>query len=342
GCRAIAGIEDLHITTCNDRGEDGLPPCSCDGGPCSPEPVLGQDQARNVFLMRADRGKLFLFASRTVESCSADACATTLFELYDAKSNHYFTYGSVAEDGLYLAEAWGPPSSSMGALRFVSRNGVQNHELVTGLAAPTSVEAAPGRLYWSDPGPDTALFGKIGTCSLPACSDPKTIASDLELPSQVFVDGADVLVTAVIFPGNVQTGALYRCSPGATCATRTMVYAGPGLGSYPFDIALAGGALFVPATYFDKRESAIYRIDGDGTATLLATDPGLFAVAATTDAVYWTNPDEGTVKKLSYEDANATPVVLARNQGLPTPIAVDDTHVYWIDDADASAWRIPR
>lgn len=53
--------------------------------------------------------------------------------------------------------------------------------------------------------------------------------------------------------------------------------------------------------------------------------------------VYWTGLDDGTVMKLP--SIGGVPLVLANAQNSPSRIAIDSTHVYWLNQASGEVLK---
>ena len=84
------------------------------------------------------------------------------------------------------------------------------------------------------------------------------------------------------------------------------------------------------------------RVDKDGgSVTVLAQDlMGPECIVVDGRFLYYTLRRAGTVVKLSLEDHRQT--ILASGQATPSGIAVDSTHVYWVNYASGEVARTTK
>jgi sugar lactone lactonase YvrE len=105
---------------------------------------------------------------------------------------------------------------------------------------------------------------------------------------------------------------------------------------YPVDMAIDADNLYVANRGLSK-DGLIVKVPLAGDSpTALAGEQGSLegiapqAIVADGNSVYWTNGEIGTVSRIT--KTGGVPGTMASNQYFPDGIAVDDSHIYWVDE----------
>jgi hypothetical protein len=215
---------------------------------------------------------------------------------------------------------------------------------VTNLGGGVSFTVSGSTLVWASNSGSNDL---ILECTLPSCSNPKTLAVNRTSPFALGVDtssGDLFWLESSGGSGGVYACSLTGCAPGSQAAT-----AGPAL-----SLALVSGGSFVYTSgtasandgtvefYFLPVGSVYLQASGRSSPTGVATDG---------TSICWAEPgtgSDGQVLCCDLQYGNAcTPHTLATGLAFPSAVAIDATRAYWVnsgapDAATGSLMSAPR
>ena len=201
--------------------------------------------------------------------------------------------------------------------------------LVRGQAYPTSVAADGTHVYWTSDGssPNSGAVEEVplsgGTVT--------TLATGQSHPLSVAVDDANVYWVDADYGGG--NGTVNSVPLGG--GTVTTLASGR---DYPSDLAVDGTNVYWVDSSNNGSVNEVPR--GGGTVTTLVSDQpyGPLSLAVYGNTVYWA-PQYGSVDAVPVGGGKVT--TLASGSFSVDALAVDATHVYWVDSYDGTVNELP-
>jgi hypothetical protein len=232
---------------------------------------------------------------------------------------------ALGHGGVYFSLRGTPPIHLDGEVRFC-------HDLEVGCGSATQLVASALRLpvavatdttqvYWTE-----ELSGLVRACPMSGCGTaPITIASAQMRPVAIAIapNRNDVYWT------EVGTGAIKHCS--VPCAEPVTVASGQ---STPRGLAIDGAAAYWPVPLDPGGSVAscgLQAVCGSTPMVLATAQRAPEHVAVFEGSIYWTNYNEGTIKRCTNLAAGCgnTPDTMATDTPGVLDIAVDASGIYW-------------
>ena len=351
GCRDIAGIEDIELTT--DAGADASSRCGdvssdakncgacghdcrgalCTDGFCEPQ-ILTSFQDFGYVNLTLDGDELHIATFLEVASCKVSSCTESVRTTRYVGNKGQIYAAAFSGDTAYYAILTATTGGKLGPGAIFSRQGTKSEKtLVTDVDDPWSIVVQGNTLFWSDGGP-REMHGKFGSCELPDCTTKTILKDELVGLGVIYVDGDDLYYVA---EATLDLG-IFHCSIAKACTDAKLLDSGEAFNSLTYDV------FFDKKTFYlsnGKRE--VWQIGLNGKETLLATAQNQpYGLWTRDGTLYGVNHAASDVWKLDLGPPAGKPVIVAPNQSQPSQVVVDDTWIYWGNDGDGTIKRTPK
>lgn len=267
---------------------------------------------------------------------------------------------------VYWSETTGPSSSQTGSIRSVPVAGGAVRVEVQGGDAPFELEVDNGHLYWNEGGNIGTIegFGRIARMDLSSGAIATVIGGVSSDCPPIAVDDSHVYIAdgfrvkrvpvqggtpEIIARGDfnikgiaVDKGILYWTEDPMT-AVRKMAVTGGQVMTLDVGSGPAGPVGAVDGdVYWMTNFDSIKKIPGEGGAvqTIASGLPFLNDFVVMGNELFFTEHDTGAIKKILLSDNTTSTLIMRSNMASPRFLALDNTFLYWIDQADVG--KIPR
>jgi len=277
---AIA-VDSTNVYWTDYDGMGTISKCATSG--CAGSPViLAVAQQFPNSLALDDANVYWANDDGTVMACAINGCAQTPTEIGAVTTTQFYYAGSLTLEASQLywatldAVVTCPVSGCLG----------QPTPIITG-QKPTVIAVDQTTLYWTDVGDGGPSGGKIMTCAIAGCGNaPLTIASSLPGPYAITLDTKNIYWT----DGN----AVSSCSK-ASCASTIATLVSNETPSGP-SILVDGSNL-----YWSTAQNVMQclGVTCPSGAAVLAANQNPFVLAVDATSIYWNDPTNGTISKLT-------------------------------------------
>jgi hypothetical protein len=189
-------------------------------------------------------------------------------------------------------------------------------------AAPEAIVSDGKSVYWANSGGNS-----IQKCPLAsACGNPTTVATTPSAPQLLAVDSTTLVwsdLSGNIYSTPIAGGPVLTIA-AANWVSALAVFGGrvywtsdDGCGDYIGVFTCLASAPSTPGIFFNEYASG------------LVLDP-------TTEMLYWTNGDAGTVRRCPLGTACLAPVTIAQGVSWPTMMTIDAQNVYFLAETPSS------
>lgn len=292
GCRLVAGIEDIQLTSTTDGGvtDGGLPKAEILMAAAG-EPVKG---------LLVDNAFVYARTDTSIWRCPVAGC--TAPEVLVPPATPVIQDFAIVGSEIYFST-----SEGTGTIRAVGVDG-KNGRVYRAVAEVYDLATDGSQLFWSI-SPQSTVGGSVQRCAVPTCTAPTTVMT---------VDYGSATATELhVFSGNIHTVALaasgieepmVKCAVSGTCGATPQTF-----------ITDATGFTFAPSAtrMFYASDKSYGFFDVTGKKTILGN-------GETSQAGNWVTGSDAFMYANVYQSASAIDEFIVRapvGGGTPAPIA---------------------
>ncbi len=201
----------------------------------------------------------------------------------------------------------------------------QPFALVTGQNTPDAILLDATSVYWVNKVPDTGKVLKVAKTGGP----PMTIAAMQNNPSSLALDGTFVYWTNFVNNGNVAKAPVSASGFVIVLASNQ---------NQPRSIVVDGATGTAYWTNFGNGTLSQVNLANNASKAIFFGQSGPSGLANDADNLYWTNANDGTVRRGTRQQNVST---VGSGKGIPLRLVVDTTSAFWTTATGVSVLTAP-